>query len=109
MVSTIFQTILTSFRKYSFSERDKGDKFERLMQAYLQTDPKYAFQFSNVWLWNDFPARKDFGGKDIGIDLIAKTVNGDYWAIHSFGNQIDANVFSAEVFTGRKVIPEPDV
>jgi predicted helicase len=81
MVSTIFQTILTSFRKYSFSERDKGDKFERLMQAYLQTDPKYAFQFSNVWLWNDFPARKDFGGKDIGIDLVAKTVNGDYWAI----------------------------
>lgn len=81
MVSTIFQTILTSFRKYSFSERDKGDKFERLMHAYLQTDPKYAFQFSNVWLWNDFPARKDFGGKDIGIDLVAKTVNGDYWAI----------------------------
>ncbi|MFQ5639258.1 MAG: hypothetical protein ACE5IR_14845 [bacterium] len=35
-----FQKILDKYRKISFSERDKGDRFERLMQAYLQTDPK---------------------------------------------------------------------
>ena len=40
-----FQTVLNAFRKYAFSERDKGDKFERLMQAYLQTDPYYANRF----------------------------------------------------------------
>jgi hypothetical protein len=28
-----FQTILTKYRKISFSERDKGDRFERLMQS----------------------------------------------------------------------------
>ncbi len=76
-----FQTVLDKFRKYAFSERDKGDKFERLMQAYLQTDPQYADLFKHVWLWNDFPARKDFGGKDTGIDLVALTKHGDYWAI----------------------------
>ena len=38
-----FQAILTKYRKDSFSERDKGDRFERLMQAYLKTDPKYAY------------------------------------------------------------------
>ena len=59
---TPFQKILSKFRKYATSERDKGDKFERLMQAYLQTDPLYAHSFKNVWLWNDFPGRKDFGG-----------------------------------------------
>ena len=32
-----FKNILDKFRKYAFSERDKGDKFEKLMQAYLQT------------------------------------------------------------------------
>ncbi|MEN6618220.1 MAG: DEAD/DEAH box helicase family protein, partial [Rikenellaceae bacterium] len=79
--NTPFQTILKNFRKYAFSERDKGDRFERLMQAYLQTDPKYAPLFKNVWLWNDFPAKKDFGGKDTGIDLVALTHYGDYWAI----------------------------
>lgn len=51
------------------------------MQAYLQTDPRYADLFTNVWLWNDFPARRDFGGKDTGIDLVARTTSGDYWAI----------------------------
>jgi len=76
-----FQTILTKYRKYSFSERDKGDRFERLMQAYLKTDPKYAYLFKNVWLWSEFPGRGDLGGGDTGIDLVALTLDGDYWSI----------------------------
>lgn len=76
-----FQKILDKYRKLSFSERDKGDRFERLMQAYLQTDPKYAYQFKNVWLWNEFPGKKDLGGSDTGIDLVAVTHDNDFWAI----------------------------
>jgi predicted helicase len=81
MSQSPFHTILSHFRKSALSERDKGDKFERLIQAYLQTDPRYAAIFKNVWLWNEFPARRDFGGKDTGIDLVARTTSGDYWAI----------------------------
>jgi len=76
-----FQNILDKYRKISFSERDKGDRFERLMQAYLQTDPKYAYQFKKVWLWNEFPGKTDLGGSDTGIDLVALTHNNEYWAI----------------------------
>ncbi len=76
-----FQTLLAKYRTQSFSERDKGDRFERLMQAYLKTDPQYAYRFKNIWLWNEFPGRKDLGGKDSGIDLVALTIEGDYWAI----------------------------
>jgi predicted helicase len=76
-----FDKILTKYRKYSFSERDKGDRFERLMQAYLLTDPKYAYRFKKVWLWNEFPGKSDLGGGDTGIDLVALTLDGDYWAI----------------------------
>lgn len=76
-----FIQILTKYRKISFSERDKGDRFERLMQAYLQTDPKYAYRFKHVWMWNEFPGKLDLGGHDTGIDLVALTVDGDYWAI----------------------------
>lgn len=76
-----FQKVLEKYRKYSFSERDKGERFERLIQAYLQTDPKYSNQFKYVWLWNEFPGKRDFGGKDTGIDLVALTFEGDYWAI----------------------------
>lgn len=76
-----FQKILDKYRKISFSERDKGDRFERLMQSYLKTDPKYAYLFKKVWLWNEFPGRNDLGGGDTGIDLVALTNDGDYWAI----------------------------
>ncbi|MBK8483156.1 MAG: DEAD/DEAH box helicase [Saprospiraceae bacterium] len=76
-----FNKILDKYRKISFSERDKGDRFERLMQAYLQTDPKYAYRFKKVWLWNEFPGKIDLGGGDTGIDLVALTQEGDYWAI----------------------------
>jgi predicted helicase len=76
-----FNAILDKYRKLSFSERDKGERFERLMQAFLQTDPKYAFRFKNVWLWDEFPAKNDLGGADTGIDLVAMTFEGDYWAI----------------------------
>lgn len=76
-----FKNILEKYRKISFSERDKGDRFERLMQAYLLTDPKYSYQFKKVWLWNEFPGKKDLGGSDTGIDLVAVTHDNDFWAI----------------------------
>jgi len=76
-----FNKILDKYRKISFSEKDKGDRFERLMKAYLLTDPKYAYKFKKVWLWNEFPSKQDLGGNDTGIDLVALTNEGDYWAI----------------------------
>jgi len=74
-----FQQILDKHRSLAFSERDKGSRFERLMQAYLRTDPQFHFQ--EVWLWNEFPSRADLGGTDTGIDLVALTHEGDYWAV----------------------------
>jgi predicted helicase len=76
-----FNSILEKYRKISFSEKDKGERFERLMKAYLLTDPKYAYKFKKVWMWNEFPAKNDLGGGDTGIDLVALTIDGEYWAI----------------------------
>lgn len=78
---TNFTQILNKFRKESFSEREKGYKFEKLIKAWFKTDSRYSNKLSEVWLWEEFPAKKDFGGKDLGIDLVAKTDLGDYWAI----------------------------
>ena len=51
------------------SKADKGSKLEKLMKAFLQTDPTYRDQFSDVWLWGEWPGN---GGKhDTGIDLVA--------------------------------------
>ena len=72
--------ILSEIRQKSLTEKAKGADFERLMKFWFLTDPRYS-QLEEVWLWEEFPGRKDFGGKDLGIDLVAKTEYGDYWAI----------------------------
>lgn len=87
-----FTRILDTYRAHAFHERDKGDRFERLMQAYLKTDPKYAHLFNNVWLWSEFPGKNDLGGSDTGIDLVARTHEGDYWAIQCKCFQEDAYI-----------------
>lgn len=76
-----FQDILREFRQGSASEREKGGKFERLMRGYLLTSPIYAKTLKTVWLWHDFPFRSQFGGSDLGIDLVAQSYEGEFWAI----------------------------
>ncbi len=92
-----FKKILEKYREISFSERDKGDRFERLMQAYLKTDAKWVNKFSEVWLWNEFPGKKSMGGSDTGIDLVAKTHEGEYWAIQCKCYAEDARIDKAAV------------
>jgi predicted helicase len=83
-----FERIIQKYRDTSFSERDKGYRFEKLMREYLKSDPLYAAQWSNVWLWSDFPSRQDFSGKD----LVAHTVYGDYWAVQCKCFKEDARI-----------------
>ena len=79
-MKTIYD-ILKEFRDEFFSEKYKGIRFERLMRAWLKTDPRYTGLFETVWLWEEFPFRDELGGTDTGIDLVARTYSGDYWAI----------------------------
>lgn len=78
---TTFTKIINKFRHEAWSECDKGFRFERLMQAYLKTTALYEGRFEEVWLWAEFPFHDQFGGKDVGIDLVAKTFSGEYWAV----------------------------
>ncbi len=76
---TTFDDILAEFRDAATSNRDLGDKFERLIATYLVTDPQYADRLADVWLWSEWPDRS---GSDVGIDLVARERGtGDYWAI----------------------------
>lgn len=68
MTKSIYE-VLDELREQSTSKADKGSRLERLIAQFLRTDPVYADQFSEVWLWQDWPGR---GGKhDTGIDLVA--------------------------------------
>ena len=94
---TTFTKIIDKFRCEAWSERDKGFRFERLMQTYLKTTSLYAGRFEEVWLWSEFPCHDQFGGKDIGIDLVAKTFAGEYWAVQ------------CKCYADDKYITKPDV
>lgn len=88
--------VLAEIRLKSLSEKQKGTDFERLMKLWFQTDPRYNF-FTDVWLWEEFPARKDLGGKDLGIDLVAKSDIGDYYAIQCKCYAEDATINKAAI------------
>lgn len=68
MTATIYE-VLGDLRDQALDERDKGDKFERLIKTYLLNDPEWAARFSDVWLWTEWPGRD--GRTDTGIDLVA--------------------------------------
>lgn len=71
--------LLEEFRKIFGNERDKGTAFEKIIKMYLENEPKYMALLSDVWMWSEFPYRGNVG--DTGIDLVAKTYEGEYWAI----------------------------
>ena len=76
---TTIHSILDDLTRAATDARDKGDKFERLMAAYLRTEPLYHDQFSEVWLWSDWPGRE--GRPDTGIDIVAQERTGGMCAV----------------------------
>jgi superfamily II DNA or RNA helicase len=86
------------------SASDKGIAFERLTQLYLQIAPEYRTKLQNVWLLRDVPPnirrRLNLPTPDEGIDLIARTRTGEYWAIQSkFRSQRDKPLTRRELGT----------
>jgi predicted helicase len=67
--------ILDEIRQTSTSEKEKGDKFEKLMLMFFRTEPTYKSQFKEVWLWSNWPGNK--GLPDTGIDLVAENIDGN--------------------------------
>lgn len=61
--------LLDQYRKLSDSERLKGNFFEQLVRQYLLLDSQMRTQFSEVYLWKDWPGNQ--GLPDTGIDLVA--------------------------------------
>ncbi len=65
--------------------KTKGDVFELTTQYYLLSDPKYATKLKSVWLFREVPSavvkKLQLPQTDQGIDLIAETIEGEYWSI----------------------------
>ncbi|MGD9667848.1 MAG: Helicase associated domain protein [Hyphomicrobiaceae bacterium] len=64
---------------------EKGRVFEELTRLYLLTNPIFATRLVEVWHHTDVPQKvaDELGLQrpEIGVDLVALTRDGDYWAI----------------------------
>ena len=58
----------------------RGETFERAVKWLLENAPETRNKFKKVWLWDDYPDRE---GRDLGIDLVAETLQGTRWAIQA--------------------------
>ena len=77
---TTIDEVLDRIRSDSANSYELGSRFERLMLAFFRLDRTYAGQFTDVWLWSDWPGNE--GKVDTGIDLVAKNAHDDgYTAI----------------------------
>jgi len=67
---TTIHDLLDEYERIAPDQRTKGFYFEKLIREFLATDPVYAAQYDEVWLWSDWPGRE--GKVDTGIDLVAR-------------------------------------
>jgi predicted helicase len=110
-------SVLAALRADSPTTHELGARFERLMRAYLRTDPMWTDRFSDVWLWQDWPGRGNV--PDTGIDLVAAERDGGTCAIqckfyepnHTLDKADIDSFFTAsgkETFTSRLIISTTD-
>jgi predicted helicase len=75
-----FRTLL-----HALTEKQKGDCFETLTKHFLKLNPEYVTLLRNIWNLKEVPPHireyLNLPQPDEGIDLIAETKDGQYWAI----------------------------
>lgn len=73
-----------SFQRGS-TKQEKGRAFEEVCRLFLLTDPLFRSRLSHVWHHASVPQNvvDELGLQkpEIGVDLVAKTKGGSYWAI----------------------------
>ncbi|MFN4914393.1 MAG: DEAD/DEAH box helicase family protein [Sphingomonadales bacterium] len=83
---------------------EKGELFEQLSEHLLTWDPKYQTLLKHVWRLKGTPtqvlSKLNIPQQDQGIDLIAETFDGKYWAIQcKYHGDADKNVTHREIST----------
>ncbi|MER6097265.1 type ISP restriction/modification enzyme [Streptomyces sp. NPDC001728] len=70
-MATSVHDVLRKIRDESATNRDRGTRFEELMVQYLGADPDWREQFTQVWMYGDWPGA-EHDKRDVGIDLVAQ-------------------------------------
>ena len=72
-----FRTLLSTLSPDALT---RGKQFERVTKWWLENDPIHSRQVEKVWLWDEWP---EYPGRDIGIDLVARLLDGSLMAVQA--------------------------
>src|SRR5699024_271089 len=78
-----FDQLISQINNIADSQRLRGTYFEYLVQAYLQNEPTYRNEFSNVWMLSEVPKEIGIPKNDTGVDLVAQKITGELVAIQA--------------------------
>ena len=72
-----FRTLLSTLSPDALT---RGKQFERVTKWWLENDPIHSRQIEKIWLWDEWP---EYPGRDIGIDLVARLLDGSLMAVQA--------------------------
>ena len=78
---TALDSLLETYRTQTATQRDKGTAFEKLIAAWLVTDPVQSKRIAKAELWGDWAHRRGVSRTDVGIDLVCTRHDGGLAAV----------------------------
>lgn len=66
-----------------------GDAFEYVADLALWSSPEFGARIRQIWRWEEWPEAQ---GRDLGIDRVISTVDGELWAVQAKGYSPSTNV-----------------
>ena len=89
--------LLSFFEQSSFTQRDKGTKFEQLCEFFFKNDSAYRGLFSKVQTYAEWAGEQGLDGKDIGIDLVCTLNDGSFAAVQCKFYQRNSSVAKSDI------------
>lgn len=78
-----FDNLISQINEVAETQRDRGIYFEYLVKAYLENEPTYQNEFTNIWLLSEVPEEFGIPKADIGVDLVAEKTTGELVAVQA--------------------------
>ena len=78
---TALDSLFETYRTQTATQRDKGTAFEKLIAAWLVTDPVQSKRIAKAELWGDWAHRRGVSRTDVGIDLVCTRHDGGLAAV----------------------------
>ncbi|MFD7012368.1 Helicase associated domain protein [Rhodococcus jostii] len=76
------EELLQSLSRQSANTTSLGGAFEYVTDLALWSSPEFGARIQHIWRWEDWHGAQ---GRDLGIDRVVQTTDGELWAVQAKG------------------------